>query len=148
MAAPAFTIDEYKAFTAGDNDESPPEAKVNIPYKTNIFWGKADFCAFFKVFLVQGVEYEIFFESNYTLDDFYESHVPLYHWKPSEWSSPVNLWAPNETYKDTNQEDGEPYSLPYDYKLNELVGSDWEGGRRYKLTPTETGFHVFGTIWT
>ena len=146
MAAPAFTIDEYLAFTSGDYDESPPRARLNTPYKTNFNGGASNYFSVFKVYLVSGIEYEIFMESSYTLADFDEGHVGLYHWKPSDWVTPIvgdNEYEWGQTYKDYTDEDTSPYSSPYDYKLNHETPASWYGGRRYLFTPDETGYHVF-----
>ena len=141
MAAPAFTIDEYKAITAGATaDTTAPEVRLNTPYKTN-YIANGGYRAYFKVFLVKGIEYTIFFECNKTLVDFLADNASLLYWKPSDIGG-------DTTYSDGTNEDVAPYSLPYDYKLNEFVDPDWLGGRRYKFTPDETGYHIFGSFFT
>ncbi|HUX58631.1 MAG TPA: hypothetical protein VMV77_16795 [Bacteroidales bacterium] len=146
MAAPAFTIDEYLAFTSGNYDEAPPRARVNTPYKTDYHEETGDLFAVFKVYMVSGIEYEVFMESSYTLEDFDASHACLIHWKPSDFVTPIvddDIEEWGQTYMDETDEDVAPFSEPYDYILNFDSLGDWLGGRRYKFTPDETGYHVF-----
>jgi len=148
MVAPAFTIDEYLAIVSGAGDETPPRARVNTPYKTNYQEDTGEFFAFFKAYLVKDVEYTIFIESSYTLEDFEDEHTPLYYWTPTAWAaagSQFDSGDPQQSYLDISDEDVAPFSEPYDYVLNEEDGGEWYGGRRYKFTPTETGDHIFGS---
>ena len=150
MVAPAFTIDEYLAIVSGAGDETPPRARVNTPYKTNYQEDTGEFFAFFKAYLVKDIEYTIFFESSVTLEDFVVDHTPLYYWTPTAWAAAGSVFDsgdPQQSYLDETDEDVAPYSDPYDYKLNEETPRSFYGGRRYKFTPTETGYHIFGSFF-
>lgn len=137
--AQAFTIDEYNAIEAGEvSDTTAPEVDLNTPYKTSLIVNNSS-KAYFKIYLISGIEYTIFFEAGYTLRDFLMRSVSLFYWKPSDIGG-------GATYYDSADEDVAPYSLPYDYKLNEFDDPHWLGGRRYKFTPDETGYHIFGSF--
>lgn len=146
MAAPAFTISEYLAFVSAAYNGTPPEARLNTPYKTDFNINAGKYFAVFKVYMVSGLEYTLFIEGSHTLDDFDWEDVGLYHWKPSDFVTPIvgdDEYEWGQTYKDITDEDTAPFSEPYDYILNYDSSGDWVGGRRYKFTATETGWHYF-----
>ena len=146
MPATAFTFDEYQEIYGGSWDDDPTETELHTPYKTYLWKTDDEYFALFKAYLTAGKIYTIFFETKITLEDFSWEQVNLFYWKPSDWSSPLIIPGYgnfNQTYKDEANEDVSPYSLPYDYKLNEWDNPLWIGGRRYKFTPDETGRHVF-----